>query len=94
MLTERPRSPVPWPRFESVRGGAEGAEIIRGGIGCSQLQRFDVQRLSTRTVTDLENRRVYLPHPELGQHDSRTLALQALGHVDWGTGCRPITGHF
>ncbi len=39
---------------------------------------------STRTVTDLEHRIVYLPQPDAGQHDSRTLALQALGHVVLG----------
>jgi len=36
---------------------------------------------STRSVTDLANRRIYLPQPEAGQHDSRSLALQALGHI-------------
>jgi predicted transcriptional regulator/transcriptional regulator with XRE-family HTH domain len=36
---------------------------------------------STRTVTDLVNRKIYLPQPDAGQHDSRSLALQALGHV-------------
>ena len=36
---------------------------------------------STRTVTDLGNRIIYLPQPGAGQHDSRSLALQALGHV-------------
>lgn len=35
---------------------------------------------STRTVTDLANRRIYLPQPGAGQHDSRSLALAALGH--------------
>ncbi|YAL82314.1 helix-turn-helix domain-containing protein [Dermacoccaceae bacterium W4C1] len=39
---------------------------------------------STRTVTDLQNRRIYLPQPEAGQHDSRSLALQALGHLVLG----------
>lgn len=39
---------------------------------------------STRTVTDLAHRIVYLPQPDAGQHDSRTLALQALGHVVLG----------
>ena len=34
---------------------------------------------STRTVTDLENRRVYVP--TRGGHDLRATALQALGHV-------------
>jgi XRE family transcriptional regulator, fatty acid utilization regulator len=35
----------------------------------------------TRTVTDLAHRMIYLPQPEAGQHDSRALAVQALGHV-------------
>lgn len=39
---------------------------------------------STRTVTDLAHRRVYLPQPDAGQSDSRSLALQALGHVVLG----------
>ena len=30
------------------------------------------------------NRRIYLPQPDAGQHDSRSLALQALGHVVLG----------
>jgi hypothetical protein len=32
-------------------------------------------------VTDLAHRMIYLPQPEAGQHDSRALAVQALGHV-------------
>lgn len=39
---------------------------------------------STRTVTDLANRTIHLPQPDAGQHDSRWLALQALGHVVLG----------
>jgi len=39
---------------------------------------------STRTVTDLQNRRIYLPQPEAGQHDSRSLALHAVGHLVLG----------
>lgn len=39
---------------------------------------------STRTVTDLDGRRVYLPQPGVGQNDSRSLALQALGHIVLG----------
>ena len=39
---------------------------------------------STRSVTDLKHRRIYLPQPEAGQHDSRALALQALGAVVLG----------
>ena len=32
-------------------------------------------------MTDLAHRMIYLPQPEAGQHDSRALAVQALGHV-------------
>lgn len=39
---------------------------------------------STRSVTDLTHKRVYLPQPEAGQHDSRSLALGALGHLVLG----------
>lgn len=39
---------------------------------------------STRTVTDLAHRRIYLPQPGAGQNDSRSLALQALGHIVLG----------
>jgi len=39
---------------------------------------------STRTVTDLHNKRIYLPQPEAGQHDSRSLALHAVGHMVLG----------
>ncbi len=41
---------------------------------------------STRTVTDMRNHRVYLPQPQAGEHDSRSLALQALGHLVLGHG--------
>ena len=36
---------------------------------------------ATRTVTDLDHRRIYVPLPAVGHHLSRTLALQALGHL-------------
>lgn len=36
---------------------------------------------STRSVTDLRNKRIYLPQPAAGQHDARSLALQAVGHL-------------
>jgi XRE family transcriptional regulator, fatty acid utilization regulator len=40
---------------------------------------------STRSVVDLEHRRVYLPQTQVpGAHDVRALALQALGHVVLG----------
>lgn len=36
---------------------------------------------STRTVTDMKNRRIYVPRPRTGGRDGRALALQALGHL-------------
>src|SRR5690606_13100630 len=36
---------------------------------------------STRSVTDMENRRIYLPPARPGGRDGRALALQAIGHL-------------
>ncbi len=36
---------------------------------------------STRTVTDLASRRIYLPHARPDGRDGRSLALQAIGHL-------------
>ena len=47
-------------------------------VGFSIQTVTDVPR-STRTVTDLANRRIYIP--ARGGHDARAAALQALGHV-------------
>ncbi len=52
-------------------------------LGFELVHRFDLPS-STRSVTDLKNRRIYLPQPDAGQHDSRSLALQALGAVVLG----------
>ena len=52
-------------------------------LGFALVHRSDLPS-STRSVTDLRNRRIYLPQPEAGQHDSRSLALQALGAVVLG----------
>jgi predicted transcriptional regulator/DNA-binding XRE family transcriptional regulator len=52
-------------------------------LGFTLLHRGDLPS-STRSVTDLKNRRIYLPHVDAGQHDSRALALQALGSVVLG----------
>lgn len=49
-----------------------------------QLVHTDDLPHSTRSVTDMVNRRVYLPQPGAGQHDSRSLALQAMGHMILG----------
>lgn len=46
---------------------------------------------STRAVTDLARRRVFLPPEGAGEHDARALALQALGHVVLG---HPVPGSY
>lgn len=56
---------------------------MAGHLGFTLVHTIDLPQ-STRTVTDLKNHRIYLPQPEAGQHDSRSLALQALGHVVLG----------
>lgn len=58
-------------------------ERIAGHVGFRLHHASDLPQ-STRTVTDLAHKILYLPQPEAGQHDSRTLALQALGHVVLG----------
>lgn len=60
-----------------------GVDKIAAHLGFQLVHVGDLPS-SVRTVTDLAHRRVFLPHPQLGQHDSRTLALQALGHVVLG----------
>lgn len=54
-------------------------------LGFTLAHRADLPS-SARSVTDLKHRRIYLPQPEAGQHDSRALALQALGSVVLGHG--------
>ncbi|MFQ4149463.1 helix-turn-helix domain-containing protein [Arthrobacter sp. LAPM80] len=39
---------------------------------------------STRSVTDLKNRRIYLTHGQRSDHDPRSVLLQALGHYVLG----------
>jgi len=60
-----------------------GVDKIAAHLGFELVHTGDLPS-STRTVTDLAHHRVFLPHPQAGQHDSRTLALQALGHVVLG----------
>ncbi|SDO39886.1 protein of unknown function [Nakamurella panacisegetis] len=60
-----------------------GVDKIAAHLGFTLVHTGDLPS-STRTVTDLAHRKVFLPHPQMGQHDSRTLALQALGHVVLG----------
>ncbi len=56
---------------------------LAGHLGYQLMHTSDLPG-STRTVTDMSHRRIYLPQPEAGQHDSRSLALQALGHLVLG----------
>jgi transcriptional regulator with XRE-family HTH domain len=70
--------------------GYEGGPITRsvvdrlaGHLGFRLRHSGDLPQ-STRTVTDLAHRIIYLPQPDAGQHDSRSLALNALGHVVLG----------
>jgi XRE family transcriptional regulator, fatty acid utilization regulator len=55
-------------------------ERMAAHLGFRLLHTADLPEC-TRTVTDLAHRMIYLPQPEAGPHDSRALALQALGHV-------------
>ena len=53
-------------------------------LGFSLHHVSDLPR-STRSVTDLRNRRIYLPKPHLTRgHDPRTVVLQTLGHFVLG----------
>ncbi|HTY70856.1 MAG TPA: helix-turn-helix domain-containing protein [Actinomycetes bacterium] len=71
---------APWEGPLSQRALGEMA----AHLGYS-LVRVDDLPESTRSVVDLENRRVYLPQsPDSGGTDLRALALQALGHVVLG----------
>ncbi|HKG49393.1 MAG TPA: helix-turn-helix domain-containing protein [Actinomycetales bacterium] len=69
------------------RGGVLTERVITSlarHLGFTVHQAADLPR-STRSVTDLRNRRVYLPPAHAGRgHDPRTVTLQALGHVVLG----------
>ncbi|RYG75923.1 XRE family transcriptional regulator [Yimella sp. RIT 621] len=56
---------------------------IAGHLGYKLVHTSDLPT-STRSVSDLRNKRIYLPQPEAGQHDSRSLAMQAVGHLVLG----------
>lgn len=53
---------------------------LAGHLGYTLVHVNDLPE-STRSVTDNRHHRIYLPQPTAGQHDSRSLALQALGHL-------------
>ncbi|WP_166354947.1 XRE family transcriptional regulator [Phytoactinopolyspora limicola] len=48
-------------------------------LGFTLHRTADLPR-ATRSITDLRNRRIYLPPPSHISHDPRTIVLQALGH--------------
>ena len=52
---------------------------LAGHLGYKLIHTSDLPG-STRSVSDLRHKRIYLPQPEAGQHDSRSLAMQAVGH--------------
>ncbi len=56
---------------------------MAGHLGMTLVHSNDLPS-STRSVTDMKNRRIYLPQPGAGQHDSRALAMQALGSIVLG----------
>lgn len=58
-------------------------ERLAAHVGYSIVTAEDLPG-STRSVTDLEHRRLYIPPPRPGGRDGRALALQALGHVVLG----------
>lgn len=53
---------------------------LAGHLGYKLVHTSDLPG-TTRSVSDLRNKRIYLPQPEAGQHDSRSLAMQAVGHL-------------
>lgn len=59
---------------------AKAVERLAGHVGYAIVP-TDALPGSTRSVTDMKNRRIYVPHPRPGGRDGRALALQALGHL-------------
>ena len=56
---------------------------IAGHLGFSLHHVGDLPH-STRSVTDLKNRRIYLTQNQRSDHDPRSVLLQALGHYVLG----------
>ena len=77
------------PLLEGVRHvsgplSQQSIVTIAERLGFTLHQVNDLPR-STRSVTDLRNRRIYLPRPNLGNgHDPRAVVLQTLGHFVLG----------
>ncbi|WP_425715828.1 helix-turn-helix domain-containing protein [Georgenia sp. Z1344] len=64
------------------RGGPltdRGVSAVTEHLGFTIHRTDDLPR-STRSVTDLHHRRIYLPLTAQGGHDPRTIVLQTLGH--------------
>ncbi len=70
-------------RYSGGPVGRVSVDRMAAHLGFTLIHTDDLPG-STRTVTDLQHKRIYLPQPEVGQHDSRSLALQALGHLVLG----------
>jgi predicted transcriptional regulator/DNA-binding XRE family transcriptional regulator len=60
-----------------------GVSAVTGHLGFTLHRVADLPR-ATRSVTDLRNRRIYLPRAADGGHDPRTILLQTLGHFALG----------
>lgn len=70
--------------------GHDGGPLTERGVGeLTTHLGFTLHRVTdlpraTRSVTDLEDRRIYLPAAGRGGHDPRTIVLQTLGHFALG----------
>lgn len=56
-----------------------GVNELTSHLGLT-LRRVADLPTATRSITDLRNRRIYLPAASRGTHDPRTIVLQTLGH--------------
>lgn len=66
-------------------GHTNGPLTERGITDLTSHLGFTLHRVAdlpsaTRSITDLRNRRIYLPMSNRGSHDPRTIVLQTLGH--------------
>ncbi len=70
--------------------GHDGGPLTERGVGeLTTHLGFTLHRVAdlpraTRSITDLEDRRIYLPASGRGGHDPRTIVLQTLGHFALG----------
>ncbi|WP_129666327.1 helix-turn-helix transcriptional regulator [Phytoactinopolyspora endophytica] len=60
-----------------------GVNDLTAHLGFTLHRTADLPR-ATRSVTDLRNRRIYLPLPSHTDHDPRTIVLQTLAHFALG----------